>query len=123
MRKMVVAALLLLVVGLVVGFTVAYDSSGTKARAASLRLVEKEPLTVRGEQFRAGERVQLRAMLHRRTTATASAQGSFVASFDTPTTRCDRVRVIAIGSEGSHAMLKLLPAPACIAARTPGSPK
>jgi hypothetical protein len=123
MRKAVVAALLLLLLGLVVGFTVAYDSGDTKARAASLRVVKKAPLTVRGEHFRAGERVQLRAMLHRGTVTTASAQGSFVASFETPTTRCDRVRVIAIGSEGSHAVLKLLPPPACIAARTPGSPK
>jgi hypothetical protein len=62
-------------------------------------------------------------MLHRQTAATASPQGSFVASFETPMTRCDRVRVIAIGSDGSHAVLKLLPAPACIAARTPGSSK
>jgi hypothetical protein len=123
MRKAAVAALLLLALGLVLGFTVAYDSGDTKARTASLRLVKKAPLTVRGEHFRAGERVRLRAMLHRQTAATASPQGSFVASFETPMTRCDRVRVIAIGSDGSHAVLKLLPAPACIAARTPGSSK
>jgi hypothetical protein len=123
MRKAVVAALLLLALGLALGFTVAYDSGDTQARSASLRLVRKTPLTVRGEHFRPGEQVRLRAMLRRTTVATAGLQGSFVASFQAPTTRCDRVRVIAIGSQGSQAVLKLLPAPACIAARTPGSSK
>jgi hypothetical protein len=109
--------------GLVLGFSIAYDPGGKEARVASLRLVKKSPLTVRGEHFRGAERVRLRAMLHRPTTATANSQGSFVASFGKLTTRCDRVRVIAIGSEGSRAVLKLLPRPACIAARTPGSSK
>jgi hypothetical protein len=122
MRKAVVAALLLLVLGIVLGFTMVRNSSDTDARAAaSLALVRKAPLTVRGEHFRPSERVRLRVMLHRRTAATAGPQGSFVASFQTPMTRCDRVRVIAIGSEGSHAVLKLLPPPACIAATTPAS--
>jgi hypothetical protein len=123
MRKAVVAALLLVALGLALGFTVAYDSGDNPTRSASLRLVAKTPLTVRGEHFRPGERVRLRAMLRRKTAAIAGPQGSFLASFQAPTTRCDRVRVIAIGSEGSHAVLKLLPAPACIAARTPGSSK
>jgi hypothetical protein len=124
MRKAVVAGLLLLLLGIVLGFTMVRDSSDTEARAgASLTLVRKAPLTIRGEHFRPGERVQLRALLHRKTAASAGPQGSFVASFQAPTTRCDRIRVIAIGSEGSHAVLKLLPPPACIAARTPGSSK
>jgi hypothetical protein len=122
MRKALVAALLVLALGFVLGFTMVRDPRDNEARdAASLSLVRKAPLTVRGERFRPGERVRLRAMLHRKTAATASPQGSFVASFQTPTTRCDRVRVIAIGSEGSHAVLKLLPPPACIAATTPAS--
>jgi hypothetical protein len=123
MQKAVVAALLLVALGLVLGFTVAYDSGDNQTRSASLRLVGKTPMRVRGEHFRPGERVRLRAMLYRKTAATAGPQGSFLASFQAPTTRCDRVRVIAVGSEGSHAVLKLLPAPACIAARTPGSSK
>ena len=123
MRKAVVAALLLVALGLGLGFTVAYDSGDNPTRSASLRLVGKTPLTVRGEHFQADERVRLRATLHRATAATARSNGSFVATFGKTTTRCDRVRVIAIGSKGSHAVLKLLPPPACIAARTPGSSK
>jgi hypothetical protein len=122
MRRLVFGAVLLAVLGVVVGFTIVRSTRDAEARA-TLRLVRKAPLTVRGEHFTAGERVRLRAMLHRPTAATAGPNGSFVATFQAPTTRCDRVRVIAIGSEGSHAVLKLLPAPACIAARTPGSSK
>ncbi len=121
-RRVVFGAVLLAVLGLVVGFTVVRTTDDADARA-TLSLVRKTPLTVRGEHFEAGERVRLRAMLHRATAATAGPSGSFVATFQTPTTRCDRVRVIAIGSEGSHAVLKLLPAPACIAAKTPASSK
>jgi hypothetical protein len=123
MRKAAVAALLLLVFGLVVGFTLIRSSDDAQARAPSLRLVRKTPLTVRGEEFRPAERVRLRAMLNRGTVATANGHGSFVAQFGAPKTRCDLVRVIAVGSEGSHAVLKLLPAPACIVARTPSKSK
>jgi hypothetical protein len=123
MRKAAVAALLLLAFGLVVGFTLVRSSDDAQARAASLRLVRKAPLTVRGEHFRPGERVRLRAMLNRGTVATAGDRGSFVAQFGAPKSRCDLVRVIAVGSEGSHAVLKLLPAPACIVARTPSKSK
>lgn len=122
MKRVVVGLVLLAVVGLVVGFTVVRASDDAQARPA-LRLVQKTPLTVRGEHFHAGERVRLRATLHRATAATAGSNGSFVATFGKLTTRCDRVRVIAIGSEGSHAVLKLLPPPACIAAKTPSSSK
>jgi hypothetical protein len=119
MKKAAVAALFLLVFGLVVGFMLVRTSDDAQARAASLRLVRKAPLAVRGEQFRPGERVRLQAMLKRGTVATADGHGSFVAQFGAAKSRCDVVRVIAVGSEGSHAVLKLLPSPACVAARTP----
>jgi hypothetical protein len=121
MRKAALAALLLLLLGLVVGFTLVRGSDDAQGRPASLRLARTAPLAVRGEHFRPGERVRLRAMLHRGTAATADGRGSFMAQFGVPKSRCDLVRVVAIGSQGSHAVLKLLPAPACIAARTPSA--
>jgi hypothetical protein len=121
-KRAVFAAVLLIVLGVVVGFTIVRSTDDAKARA-TLRLVRKTPLTVRGEHFQTGERVRLRATLHRATAATAGSNGSFVATIGKLTTRCDRVRVVAIGSEGSHAVLKLLPPPACIAAKTPSSSK
>jgi hypothetical protein len=123
MRKAAAAALLLLVFGLVVGFTLVRRSEDGQARAASLRLVHKAPLTVRGVHFRPAERVRLRAMLSRSAVATADGRGSFVAQLGVAKSRCDLVRVIAVGSEGSRAVLKLLPSPACIVARTPSKSK
>jgi hypothetical protein len=123
MRKAALAALLLLAVGLVVGFTAVRGLDDAQARAASLRLVRKAPLTVRGEHFRAREQVRLRATPGRRTFATANQRGSFTVQLGVPRTRCDLVRVLAVGSEGSQAVLKLLPAPACIVARTPSKSK
>jgi hypothetical protein len=121
-RRAALAALLLLILGLVVGFTLIRSADDAEARAASLRLVHRAPLAVRGEHFRSGERVRLRAH-NRSTVATADDRGSFVAQLGVAKTRCDLVRVIAVGSEGSGAVLKLLPPPACIVARTPSKSK
>src|SRR5215207_7167556 len=86
---------LLAAFALIVGFRVTRDPVRAQV-APTLRLVHRVPLNVRGEHFRAGERVRVRAMLHRSTVATANGRGSFVVSLGTANTRCDLVRVIAV---------------------------
>ena len=48
---------------------------------------------------------------------TADVNGSFVITIR-GTTRCDNVRLLARGSAGSYVVLKVLPLPACAAARS-----
>jgi hypothetical protein len=94
------------------------DSGSRPSSSAALTLVDPNPLTVRGSGFQPGERVRLELGSGRATTrARASEHGSFRSSFDVPMTRCDRVRVIAIGSKGSRVVFKRLPAPACLPVR------
>lgn len=93
-------------------------TSGVAAapNAPALRLVSRAPLVVRANGFAARERVRVQvtgdAVAVRR--AIATTRGTFVVRFgDILLTRCDTVRVVAIGSRGDRATLKLLPAPAC----------
>jgi hypothetical protein len=48
---------------------------------------------------------------------TAGADGSFVITIR-GATRCDNIRLLARGSAGSYVVLKVLPLPACAAARS-----
>ena len=93
------------------------DSGSGPASSAALTLAGTNPLTVRGSGFLPGESVRLELGSGATTRARATEQGSFRASFAAPVTRCDRVRVIAIGSKGSRVVLKRLPAPACLPMR------
>jgi hypothetical protein len=85
--------------------------------AAALRLQDRSPVTVAGSGFERGERV--RVTLFRETSTKrvvrAGRPGTFVVTFTGATmSRCDRVRVLAVGGRGSRAVLKILPAPACM---------
>jgi hypothetical protein len=89
---------------------------------ATLRLQDRSPITLAGAGFTRGERV--RVTLDRRTNSIriirAGRNGAFVVMFrGASASRCDLVRVIATGSGGSRAVLKILPAPACLPARSP----
>jgi hypothetical protein len=106
----------LVVLGCSTGSAVGRSTPSSKP---SLQLVRTAPMTVRGRGFRAGERVSLTLGAGRRATARADRRGSFVASFEAGSSRCERVRVVAVGSHGSRAVLKMLPAPACMPARAP----
>ena len=108
------------VLSLVGSFAAPSASAGSLPRAssASIMLTARAPLTVRGLRFRAGERVRLSvsgvAAVTRWTRATRA--GTLAVRFDGVTaTRCDLIRVVAIGGNGSRAGLKLLPSPACLA--------
>jgi hypothetical protein len=87
------------------------------ARKPLLRFVSKQPLAVQGQSFASGERVRVRveASLTAARRVRASRAGAFTARFeDIVVTRCDTVRIVAVGSRGSRAVLKYLPAPACL---------
>jgi hypothetical protein len=83
-----------------------------------------QPLTVTGRGFRPHERVRVSATADQQyatAVRTAGPAGSFRVAFTRLSVgRCDVFRVIAIGREGTHAVLKRLPSPACSLQRTPG---
>jgi hypothetical protein len=110
------ATLLLVAVG------IGASTAGGTAQEASLRIVDRDPLTLRGENFKAREpvRIGLSAPLPQRRFIRATTTGSFRATFlEISATRCDSVRAVAVGGAGSHAILKVLPAPACSTMRSP----
>jgi hypothetical protein len=100
----------------VLGFTMLGRSPAAHAARPALHLVGKGPLTVRGEHFRSGERVRV-STAGRAARAKANGNGVFVVTIR-GATRCDAVRVLARGSAGSYAVVKVLPLPACAAARS-----
>jgi hypothetical protein len=71
---------------------------------------------VRGKHFRNGERVRLTAG-RSAVTMKAGGDGLFVVTIP-GADRCSSTRVLARGSAGSYAVVKLLPAPACLPARS-----
>jgi hypothetical protein len=87
-----------------------------ESRRPQLKLVDRSPLVVRGTGFKPRERVRVElsvvASELRRVRTTRA--GTFTVAFARVTVhRCDSVRIVAVGTGGSHAALKLLPAPAC----------
>lgn len=101
---------------------IAASSAGGTSQKQTLRIVERDPLALRGEGFRPRERVwvTLLAPVTERKLTRATATGSFRVTFlDVSTTRCDLVRAVAVGGAGRRGMLKLLPSPACMPMRSP----
>jgi hypothetical protein len=87
----------------------------------TLRLLERQPLVVRGQHFKAGEHVTVALVSReeRSLPVTANGDGSFTISFgDVEITRCEAFAVSARGSRGSRAALKL-PQPLCLPASAP----
>lgn len=86
----------------------AASGAGDASRKATLRLASGTPLTVRGLYFAPRERVRLSVSggQQARRRVTANAVGSFVAQFAFDYDRCNRLVVLAVGSEGSRAGLK-----------------
>jgi hypothetical protein len=85
------------------------SASGAQTRGkATLKLTGGAPLTVRGTQFAPAERVRVAVVgegLVRR--VTASGQGVFVVRFANMSyDRCNGLIVLAVGSDGSRAVLK-----------------
>jgi len=92
---------------------------GSESRsAASLQVVKRVPLTLKGRSFRPAETVRVVAVGARTRSVHANQNGTFVVTLGGPD-RCSSTRVLATGSSGSQAILKVLPSPACLPARTP----
>jgi hypothetical protein len=117
MRRALLIAVGGFVAALVLGFTV-FGRSSAHASRPSLRITRAAPMTVQGRDFHASERVRLTTGAHG-ARATANGDGYFVITIP-GANRCDTLRVLARGSAGSYAVVKLLPPPACAAARSSG---
>ena len=102
-------------VALVLGFT-AFDGNDAKAAKPALRIMKSAPTKVRGEHFRPREAVRITAG-KRALRTTANGNGYFIVTIP-GSTRCDATRVLARGSAGSYAIVKLLPSPECLPARS-----
>ena len=82
------------------------QSSTVSAQKAALRVLTREPLTVRGRGFRPAEKVRVFALgsikrLVRQTTA--DARGTFKASLRLGADHTSHLVIAAVGSEGSRA--------------------
>ena len=93
-------------------------ASANAGTSPSLRLLDRSPLTVRGDHFTPRERVRVTATADGKVTRVAmrvSASGTFRAVLETVTVdRCSLVRVVAVGGSGRHAQIKMLPSPMCM---------
>jgi hypothetical protein len=89
--------------------SIASVASGQAAQrqAATIRLVDRTPLIVRGLEFRTGERVRVVVLAGSKSSQVvrASARGTFVVRFNRSVGRCTRLSVQAFGSMGSRARL------------------
>ena len=116
MRRALLIALGTIALVAALSFTLFTRSTSTVK--PSLRLTASAPLRVTGRHFHAREHV--RVSTGRRTASTtASSDGYFVVTIP-GADRCNTMRVLARGSAGSYAVVKLLPAPACMPARANG---
>ena len=107
----------LLVASLLGAALAAVVPSANAARTPRLRLVGFQPLVVRGESFRSGERVVVTALTltgPRRVVVRATTRGRFGATFRLPNQPCGKAFAVrAVGGLGSRATLTG-PGEACI---------
>jgi hypothetical protein len=102
-------------VALILGFTL-FGGAPAKPARPSLRIVQSAPTKVRGEHFRVSEKVLVTA--GKRVVRTkANGSGYFIVTIP-GSSRCQSARVLARGSAGSYAIVKLLPSPGCLPARS-----
>jgi hypothetical protein len=108
--------ILLIGAGVALGCSQEATRGPDAASRPSLIVVRKAPLSVRGSDFRPGEAIRVTA--GRRTVRTkANENGYFIVTIR-GASRCDVARVLARGSAGSYAVVKLLPSPECLPARS-----
>jgi hypothetical protein len=115
MRALLLIGACVVGVALVLGIT-AFNGNDAKAAKPTLRIVKSAPTKIRGEHFRAREAVRVTAG-KRALRTKASGDGTFVVTIP-GASRCDSTRVLARGSAGSYAVVKQLPSPECLPART-----
>lgn len=102
-----IAALAALVLSLVPAGAAASQTATGKAR---LQVAQGRSLVIRGANFVRGERVRLTITTSTviRKRAVANRRGAFLTEVDVSVDRClTPLRVVAVGSRGSRAMVKL----------------
>jgi hypothetical protein len=114
-RAMLLIGAIVAAGAIVLGFTV-FGGTSSGSSKPSLHVIDRVPLTVRGAHFQRAERVRLTAG-KAAAAAKAGGDGTFVITIQ-GADRCSSTRVLARGSAGSYVVVKLLPAPACAAARS-----
>ena len=100
---------------LAIGVAGISEAAGSSTKP-SLRLTDRQPLSVQARHFLSRERVRVRVTgdAQESRTVRANAAGAFSVRFaDIMVGRCDAIRVVATGGRGSTATLKTLPAMAC----------
>jgi hypothetical protein len=98
--------------GCAAGTAVGGSESTTKA---SLQVIGQAPMTIQGRGFRSQESVRVSAA-GRQWRLRAGPRGSFVLTLR-GTDPCRIVRIVAVGSAGSRAILRIMPLRQC-----PGAP-
>jgi hypothetical protein len=86
------------------------SATGGTAGKPTLRLLDKQPVKLRGGSFRARERVRVTISsdeFRRARTVRATLRGSFTAQFDVNLDRCMGLIATANGGNGSRATYKL----------------
>ena len=119
MHRVQIAAVAL-VAGLVSATAFAAASARPSATSArpSLSVAALSPIVVYGRHFVAHERVRITTSTEAAVTTRANSAGAFRATLGrTPIDRCTGLRIRAVGSHGSIAVLKL-PLPACLPQRS-----
>jgi hypothetical protein len=82
-----------------------------------LRLVTAQPLAVRGEAFRPGERVVVTALTSigaRRVVVRATARGRFGATFRLPNQPCGKAFAVRAVGAASRSATLVVPGPPCV---------
>jgi len=107
-RHLAIALLVTVALGCGAGTAVGGSETATKA---SLQVIRQTPLTIQGHGFRSQENVRVSAA-GRQWRPKAGARGSFVLTLR-GANRCSIVRIVAVGSDGSRAILRIMPLRSC----------
>jgi hypothetical protein len=121
MRRLVFGALLFLLALAPAAFAASSSASAEAVVRPTLRLVDRHPFLVRGQNFKAGEVVKIVLITNeqRSLRLSASEEGAFTANFgEVKIPSCTGFVVWALGVRGSRATVKL-PAPACLPVAKP----
>jgi len=109
MHRAVTATVAIFALACTAGISAAQPEA-TAARA-TVNVVKRVPLTVRGTHFRSSEHIRISAA-GRNWRLRATPSGTFVATLR-GIDRCVFVRMVVVGDEGSRVVVKILPPPAC----------
>ena len=108
LRQFAIAMLVTVALGCGAGTA---DGGSEAPMKASLQVIRQAPMTIQGRGFRSQESVRVSAA-GRQWHPKAGGRGSFVLTLR-GARPCRIVRIVAVGSGGSRATLRIIPARAC----------